>query len=56
MINVQIFGKCSETLNTLKFLFLFPSKMLLIRGEIDKMLVRIANRKEPDQTASSEAV
>ena len=30
--------------------------MLVIRGGIHKMLVRIANREDPDQTASSEAV
>ena len=30
--------------------------MLDIRAEIHKMLVRIANREDPDQTASSEAV
>ena len=30
--------------------------MLFIRTEIHKMLVRIANREEPDQTASPEAV
>ena len=30
--------------------------MLVIRARIDKMLVRIANSEDPDQTASSEAV
>ena len=30
--------------------------MLIITAEIHKMPVRIANRKDPDQTASSEAV
>ena len=30
--------------------------MLVIRAGIHKMLVRIANREDPDQTASSEAV
>ena len=30
--------------------------MLVIRGEIHKKLVRIANRDDPDQKASSEAV
>ena len=30
--------------------------MLIIRAVIYKMLVRIANREDPDQTASSEAV
>ena len=48
------------TLNVLKlpklFSFLFSYKMLVIRAEIYIMLVRIANREDPDQTASSEAV
>ena len=30
--------------------------MLVNRGEIHKMLVRIANREDTDQTASSESV
>ena len=30
--------------------------MLVFRAEIHKFLVRVANREEPDQTASSEAV
>ena len=30
--------------------------MLYIKAGINKMLVRIANREDPDQTASSEAV
>ena len=38
------------------FLFLFSNKMLVFRAGIHKMLVRIANREDPDQTASSEAV
>ena len=37
-------------------LFLFSTKMLFIRAGIHKLLVRIANREEADQTASSEAV
>ena len=48
------YGKCSKILNT--FLVLFSNKMLVIRAGIHKMLVRIANREDPDQTASSEAV
>ena len=36
--------------------FLFPSKMLVTRAGIHKMLVKIANREDPDQTTSSEAV
>ena len=31
-------------------------KMLVIRVGIHKLLVRIANSEDPDQTASSEAV
>ena len=49
-----MYTECSNFLNT--FLFLFLTKMLAIRAETDKMLVRTANREEPDQTASSEAV
>ena len=40
----------------LKFLFLFSNKMLIFRAGIQKILVRIANREDPDQTASEEAV
>ena len=49
-----IYDICSKILNT--FLFLFLNKMLDMRAEIHKMLVRIANREDPDQTASEEAV
>ena len=35
-------------------LFLYLNKMLVFRAEIYFMLVRIANKKDPDQTASSE--
>ena len=44
----------SKIANT--FLFLFTNKMLVFRAGIHKILVRIANREDPDQTASSEAV
>ena len=47
-------GKCSKISNT--FLFLFSNKMLVIRAGIYNVLVRKANREDPDQTASSEAV
>ena len=47
-------GTCSKILNVLLFLFL--NKMLFFKFGIYKMLVRIANRKDPDQTASPEAV
>ena len=41
---------------TINVLFLFSNKVLLIRTGNHKMLVSIANREDPDQTASSEAV
>ena len=46
------------TLNALKFRTLSPvhKKMLIIRAGIPKMFVGIANREDPDQTASSNAV
>ena len=36
--------------------FLFSNKMLVTRAGTHKMLVRIANGEDPDQTAASEAV
>ena len=45
------YGQCSKISN-----FLFSNKMLVVMAGIHKMLGRIANREEPDQTASSEAV
>ena len=48
--------KCTKISNTFLFLFSNTYKMLVIRIGIHKMLVRIANRKDPDQTASEEAV
>ena len=38
------------------FLFPFSNIILVIRAEIHKMLVRIANKVDPDQTDPSEAV
>ena len=38
------------------FHFLFSNKMLVFMARIHKFLVRIANREDPGQTASSEAV
>ena len=56
----QLIKKYESTVNVLKFqntfLFLFSNKILVIRAGIHKMLVRIANRENPDQTASSESV
>ena len=46
------YGKCSKISKT--FLVLFSNKMLVIRAGIHKMLVRIANGEDPDQTASSD--
>ena len=43
---MTIYGKCSKILNT--FLFLFTNKMLFFRAGCHKILVRIANRKDPD--------
>ena len=40
----------------LTFLFLFSKKMLVIRARNHKTFVRIANREDPNQTASPEAV
>ena len=51
---VSWYSKCSKITNT--FLFLFLNEMMIIRVGIHKMLVRRANREDPDQTASSEAV
>ena len=48
------YGKCSKVLNT--FLFRLPNRMLDFRAGTHKMVVRIANREDPDKTASSEAV
>ena len=49
-----IYRKCSKISNTV--FFLFSNKKLVIRAGTGKRLVRIANRENPDQTASSEAV
>ena len=47
------YSKCSKILNTVHFLF--SEKIWVIRAGIHKMLVRIANREDCEQTASSEA-
>ena len=47
-----MYSKCSKISNT--FLFLFSNKMLVFGARIHKFLVRVANREDPDQTASSE--
>ena len=45
------YGNCSKVSNT--FLFLFSSKLLVIRAGINKILVTIANMEDPDQTAEA---
>ena len=50
----MLYSKCSKISNT--FLILFSNKMFVIMAGIHKMLVKQANRGDPDQTASSEAV
>ena len=50
---VLLYGKCFKMLNS--FLFLFSNEFVVIRAENDTMLVRIANREDTDQNASSEA-
>ena len=49
-----LYSNYSKISNT--FLFLFSVKMLVFGAGIHKMLVGIANREDPDQTAFSEAV
>ena len=46
-LRFQSFRKISNT-----FLVLFSNKMLVVKVRIHKTLVRIANKEEPDQTAS----
>ena len=52
IIWIHIYGKCSKIANT----SLFSDKMLVIKAGNSKMLARIANGEDPDQTASKEAV
>ena len=47
-------SNCSEISNIV--LSQLANKMLVIRAGIHKILERIANSEDPDQTASSEAV
>ena len=48
------YGTCSKLSHN--FPFLFSNKMMVIRARIRKISVRLANREDPDPTASSEAV
>ena len=50
-IKKKNYGKYSKIFNT--FLFLFSNEMLVIKAGIHKMLARIANREDLDQTRSS---
>ena len=53
-VNVK-YGKCSKILST--FLFLISNNIgYQYMADIHKMLVRIVNREDSNQTASSEAV
>ena len=47
----HFYCKCSKISNT--FFFMFSNNMVDFRAGIYKMLVRIANREETGQTASS---
>ena len=47
----DLYCKCSKI--SITFLFLISKKMLVFRAGTHKMFVRIANREDPDQTASS---
>ena len=51
---VGIYGKLSKIPNT--SLILFSNKMLVVGAGFHKRLVRIANREDPDQMVSEEAV
>ena len=58
---MQTFFQNSKlTVNVLEisntFLFLISNQMFVISAGIHNLLVRIANREDPDQTASLEAV
>ena len=46
------YGECSKITNALKFLFVFSTIRLVIMAGIHKMLVRLANREDPDQKQS----
>ena len=50
VLSLNYYDKCSKMLYT--FFFLFSNEMLVIRAGIHKILVRIANREDTDQTAS----
>ena len=43
------YGKCSKIWDT--FLTLLPNKMLVMKAGMHTMLVRIANREDPDRSS-----
>ena len=47
------YGKRYKIFNT--FLFLFSNEILVFRTGIHKMLVRIENREDPDQTLKKQS-
>ena len=49
-----MYGKYSKISNT--FLFLFSNEMLVFRAGSHKMLVRIANREDPDQSLVEQSI
>ena len=52
---LQVF--CDHTCNAVNVnTYLSSNKVLVMRAGINQILVRIANKEDPDQTASSEAV
>ena len=53
LLSAKKYAVC--TVNVLNFSTLF-TKLMVIRTAIHKMLVRLANSEDPDQTASLEAV
>ena len=48
-----MYSNCSNISYT--FLFLFLNNLLVIRARNHKMLDRMANREDPDQTASEQS-
>ena len=57
LVGVGVGKKYRVNFLTFRTFFLFCSnKMLVIKSGVHKMLVRIANRVDPDQTGSLKAV
>ena len=53
-LKLNVYGKCSKISNT--FFILVSNETMVIRAGNHKLLVKIAKRDEPDQTASEESV